>query len=54
MALKIQCRKHPKYNGKKEPLASCEGCQFVHALRLEIQSRSGVPIKFPDTVEVSE
>lgn len=37
--LKIACVKHPRYNGKKSPRASCEGCLVVWYTRSGISRR---------------
>lgn len=35
MALKLRCAKHPRYNGKKAPPASCEPCQYLYFTRVK-------------------
>jgi len=32
--LKIKCPRHPRYNGKLSPRASCPFCLAIHTLRL--------------------
>lgn len=35
MALTIKCPKHPKYNGRSSPLASCPQCQALSTIRTD-------------------
>ena len=54
MSLRLQCKKHPRYDGKKEPRASCDGCQFVQELRVKMLNRAVTEfvVAKPESVEV--
>lgn len=35
--LTLRCRKHPRYNGKESPRASCLQCLFIYHARRDAQ-----------------
>lgn len=37
--LKLQCVKHPRYDGSKSPRASCEACAFLSGVYIEAYTR---------------
>lgn len=34
--IRLICEKHPRYNGRKPPMASCNACKFLEELVIHI------------------